>query len=111
MGPLIAAVPSKSVPYILLGVCNFVVVLALPDKVAVIVPALKLPLLSLFTKVLGVLVDVADAISLAMVVMVEELTPPILFDEVVILEFTKAAVATSVPGSKICWCSCCWCSG
>ena len=29
--------------------------------------------------------------------MVEELTPPILFDEVVILELTKAAVATSVP--------------
>jgi hypothetical protein len=44
-----------------------------------------------------VLFAVADAISLAIAVMVEELTPPILFDEVVILELTKDAVATSVP--------------
>ena len=72
-------------------------VLALPDKLAVTIFALKFPLLSLFTKVLGVLFAVADAISLAIAVMVEELTPPILFDEVVILELTKAAVATSVP--------------
>ena len=46
---------------------------------------------------LGVLFEVAEAISLAIAVIVEELTPPILFDEVVILELTKAAVATSVP--------------
>ena len=65
-------------------------VLALPAKlpvtfpvnVAVIVPALKFPLPSLFTKVLGVLFAVADAMSLAIEVIVEELTPPILFDEV-----------------------------
>ena len=43
------------------------------------------------------LLDVAEAIALAMVVMVEELTPPILLDELDILETTKAAVATSVP--------------
>ena len=59
--------------------------------------ALKLPLPSLSTKVLGVLVEVADAIALAIFVIVEELTPPILFEELVILETTKAAVATSVP--------------
>jgi len=41
-------------------------------------------------------VDVAEAISLAMFVIVDELTPPILLDELVILELTKAAVATSV---------------
>jgi hypothetical protein len=33
---------------------NFVVVLALPAKLAVIIPALKLPLSSLLTKVLAV---------------------------------------------------------
>ena len=63
IGPVKAAVPSKSLPYILLAVCNCVVVLALPVKLpvtlpvrfpvtspvndAVIVPALKLPLTSL----------------------------------------------------------------
>jgi hypothetical protein len=91
------AVPSKSLPYKLTGEANFVLELALPAKLAVIVPAIKLPLPSLFTKVLGVLFAVAEAISLAMFVIVDELTPPILFDEVVILEFTKEAVATSVP--------------
>ena len=91
------AVPSKSLPYILTGEANFVLELALPAKLAVTIFALKFPLLSLFTKVLGVLFAVADAISLAIAVIVEELTPPILFDEVVILELTKAAVATSVP--------------
>jgi len=44
-----------------------------------------------------VLLDVADAIALAIFVIVEELTPPILFDELEILATTKAAVATSVP--------------
>ena len=33
----------------------------------------------------------------AILVIVDELTPPILLDELVILELTKAAVATSVP--------------
>jgi len=41
-------------------------------------------------------VDVAEAISLAIFVIVDELTPPILFEELDILELTKAAVATSV---------------
>ena len=81
----------------LLAVCNFVVVLALPAKVAVIMFALKLPFSSLFTNVFAVLLEVADAIALAMFVIVEELTPPILFDELDILATTKAAVATSVP--------------
>jgi hypothetical protein len=113
IGPLIAAVPSKSEPYILLGVCNFVVVLALPDKLPVTLPttlpvtfpvkaavtvlALKLPASSLLTKVFAVLLDVADAIALAIVVIVDELTPPILLDELDILETTNAVVATSVP--------------
>ena len=92
-----AALPSKLFPYILLAVANCVDVLALPANVAVIIFALKLPLPSLLTIVLGVLVEVAEAIALAMVVMVEELTPPILLDELDILETTKAAVATSVP--------------
>ena len=46
---------------------------------------------------LAVLLEVAEAIALAMLVIVEELTPPILFEELDILETTKAAVATSVP--------------
>ena len=74
-----SAVPLNELPYIVLGVCNCVVVLALPAKLAVIVPALKLPLPSLLTKVLTVLVEVAEAISLAIVVIVEELTPPTVF--------------------------------
>ena len=56
--------------------------------------ALKFPLPSLLTKVFAVLLDVAAAISAAIVVIVEELTPPILFDELVILETTNAVVAT-----------------
>ena len=43
------------------------------------VPALKFPLPSLLTKVFAVLVEVADAVVLAMVVIVEELTPPTVF--------------------------------
>ena len=66
-----------------------------PVNAAVTVLALKFPLPSLFTKVFAVLLEVAAAISAAIVAIVEELTPPILFDEVVILELTKAAVATS----------------
>ena len=97
IGPVKAVVPSKSLPYILTCEANFVLVLALPAKLAVMIPALKLPLPSLFTKELGVFVEVADAMSLAIEVIVEELTPPILFEELVILELTKAAVATSVP--------------
>ena len=46
---------------------------------------------------LAVLLEVAEAIALAIFVIVEELTPPILFEELDILETTKAAVATSVP--------------
>ena len=43
------------------------------------VPALKFPLPSLLTKVFAELVEVADAVVLAMVVIVEELTPPTVF--------------------------------
>ena len=108
-----SAVPLNELPYILLAVCNCVVVLALPAKFPVTLPvklpvtfpvnaavtvlALKLPLASLFTNVLAVLLEVAAAISAAIEAIVEELTPPILFEELVILELTKAAVATSVP--------------
>ena len=90
------SVPSNELPYIVFGVANFVDVLALPDKVAVIIFALKLPPLSLLTNVFPRLLEVAEAISLAIFVIVDELTPPILFDELVILELTKAAVAISV---------------
>ena len=62
-----ATVPSKGLPYILIGAANFVVVLALPAKVAVMVPALKLPLASLFTIVFAVLLAVAEVTSVAMV--------------------------------------------
>ena len=68
-----------------------------PVNAAVIFPALKLPLPSLFTKVFAVLLEVAADIVVAMLLMVDELTPPILLDELDILETTKAAVATSVP--------------
>ena len=91
------SVPSNGLPYIVFVAANFVDVLALPAKLAVIIFALKSPVSSLFTKVFGVFVEVAEAIVLAMFVIVDELTPPILFDELVILETTKAAVATSVP--------------
>ena len=95
IGPVKAAVPSKSLPYILLAVFNCVVVLALPaklpvtfpvtlpktspDKEAVIVPALKLPLASLLTNLLAVLVDVAAVIVASIAVIVEAVTPPTLF--------------------------------
>ena len=107
------AVPLNELPYIVLADSNCVVVLALPAKLpvtfpttlpvtlpvkaAVTVPALKLPLGSLLTKVLTVFVAVAALIVVLIEPMVEELTPPILLDEVVILELTKDAVATSVP--------------
>ena len=94
---LISAPPLKLFPYILLAVANCVDVLALPAKLAVIIPALKSPFASLLTNVFAVLLDVADAIALAMLVIVEELTPPILLDELDILATTNAAVATSVP--------------
>ena len=68
-----------------------------PVNAAVTVLALKLPLPSLFTKVFAVLLEVAAATVAAIVLIVEELTPPILLDELDILETTKAAVATSVP--------------
>ena len=97
IGPVKAAVPSKSVPYILLAVANLVDVLALPAKLAVIMFELKFPFSSLFTKVLGVLVDVAEATAAAIFAIVEALTPPILPCEAIIFELTKAAVATSVP--------------
>jgi hypothetical protein len=84
-------------PYIFFVAANFVDVLALPAKEAVIIPALKLPASSLLTKVLGVLVDVAEATAAAILTIVAALTPPILPDEATILELTKAAVATSVP--------------
>ena len=99
--PAIAAVksapPLKLLPYILLAVANCVDVLALPAKVAVIIPALKSPFASLLTNVFAVLLDVAEAIALAIFVIVEELTPPILLEELEILATTNAAVATSVP--------------
>jgi hypothetical protein len=97
IGPVKAAVPSKSLPYILLAVANLVDVLALPAKLAVIMFELKFPFSSLFTKVLGVLVDVAEATAAAIFAIVDALTPPILPCEAIIFELTKAAVATSVP--------------
>ena len=51
----------------------------LPVNEEVIFPALKLPLASLLTNVLNVLLEVAAFIVELMVVMVEEFTPPTLF--------------------------------
>ena len=89
-------VPSKALPYMVLELANFVAVLALPDNSADIVPALKLPLPSRLTNVLGVLFGVAAAIVTSICAIVEELTPPILLDEAVILVFTNAVVAICV---------------
>ncbi len=63
----ISAPPLNELPYILLAVANCVDVLALPANVAVIIFALKLLLASLLTIVLAVLLDVAEAISVAIV--------------------------------------------
>ena len=69
--------------------------LALPAKLAVIIPALKLPLPSLLTNVLIVFVEVAEAILLAIVVIVEELTPPTVFT------LGKSAVPPKSPANNI----------
>ena len=90
------AVPSNALPYKVLELANFVAVLALPDNSADIVVALKLPLPSLLTKVLGVLFGVAAAIVTSICAIVDELTPPILLDEAVILVLTNAVVAICV---------------
>ena len=62
-----------------------VAVVALPAKFAVIVPALKLPLASLFTIVFAVFDDVAEFTDDATAVIVDEFTPP--------TEFTVGDVA------------------
>jgi hypothetical protein len=54
-----APVPSKSTPFIALAVANFVALEAFPDRVADIVPAMKLPLPSRATTVFTVLALVA----------------------------------------------------
>ena len=59
--------------------------------------ALKLPVGSLLTKVFAVLLEVAASIASEINLIVDELTPPILLDELEILATTNAAVATSVP--------------
>ena len=71
IGSVKSAVPLNERPYILLAVCNCVVVLELPAKLAVIIPALKLPLPSLLTNVYIVFFEVAEAILLSIVEIVE----------------------------------------
>ena len=68
------------VPVPPLNTLNGVVKLNVPDEiaVAVIVPAAKSPLLSRLTIVIGVLVEVADNTDDAIVVIVDEITPPTL---------------------------------
>ena len=61
-----------------LPVVNAFALDAVPLKVPVIVPVEKSPLLSLFTIVLGVLVDVAESTFDTTVVIVDALTPPTL---------------------------------
>jgi len=63
-GRLILADPSNETPPIVLAVCNAVAVVALPERVAVIVPAVKLPDASRAT--------IADAVF-ALVAVVAEL--------------------------------------
>ena len=89
--PAIACVklelPSNALPYIFLVAANFVAVLALPVKSpvtlpvnsAVIFPALKFPLASLFTMVLAVFASVEALANNSAVCMVEELEPPTVF--------------------------------
>ena len=69
------------VPVPPLVMANGVVNVNVPDDIAVAViePAAKLPLPSLFTIVLAVFVEVADSTSDATVVIVDEFTPPTLF--------------------------------
>ena len=77
------------VPVPPLVIANGVVNVNVPDDiaVAVIVPASKLPLPSLFTIVFAVFDDVAEVIAVAIV---DELTPPTLFT-------VAAAVTSAVP--------------
>jgi hypothetical protein len=80
------------VPVPPLATLNGVVKLNVPDEiaVAVIVPAPKLPLPSLFTIVFAVLDEVAESTFDTTVVIVDELTPPTLFT-------VAAAVTSAVP--------------
>ena len=77
------------VPVPPLVMANGVVNVNVPDEiaVAVMVPAAKLPLTSLFTIVFAVFDDVAEVIAVAIV---DELTPPTLFT-------VAAAVTSAVP--------------
>ena len=76
--------PSKGLPYIFFGAASFVVVLALPAKfpvtfpvkLAVIFPAIKLPLASLFTIVLAVFASVAALANRVAVLIAEAVEPP-----------------------------------
>ena len=62
---------------IVLPVCNFVVVLALPANEAVTTPAAKLPFSSRLTILLAILLDVAEFTADAIFAIALELTPPI----------------------------------
>ena len=80
------------VPVPPLAILNGVVKLKVPDDmaVAVIVPVAKSPLKSRLTIVLGVLIDVAEKTDDAIVVIVDDKTPPTLF-------IVAAPVTSDVP--------------
>ena len=87
------------VPVPPLVMANGVVNVNVPDDIAVAVmlPAAKLPLPSLFTIVLAVLIDVEESTSDATVVIVDEFTPPTLFTVGASAEPPKSFVNLIIP--------------
>jgi len=87
------------VPVPPLVIANGVVKVNVPDDiaVAVMVTAAKLPLPSLLTIVLGVLVDVAELTDDATVVIVDDETPPTLFTVGASAEPPKSLVSLIIP--------------
>ena len=83
------------VPVPPLAILNGVVKLNVPDDiaVAVIVPAAKLPVPSLFIIVFAVLFEVADNTDDATVVIVDDATPPTVFT------LGKSAVPVKSPAN------------
>ena len=78
--------PSKAIPFIFLAVVNLFAVLAVPDKVPVITPAVKLPLASLATiafAVLALVAVVAVLLTFPELVIVANLLSAIAADELI----------------------------
>ena len=72
-----------------------------PVKLAVMVPAEKLPLASLFTIVLTVLLFVAAVTIVLIVLIVEELTPPTLFTVGKLAVPAKSPANCTIPFAEV----------